>query len=114
MSRVILAGLLLLSACTYSDGERTGVVTKLSHKGWLCKTWEGELQMLGVGVGGQMFPGQMWEFSVRDPSIATQIQEAQQNGTPVTLHYEQYIPHSPCAQGTEYNIVRVEHRKEGS
>jgi len=30
----------------YSDGERVGYIQKISRKGWVCKTWEGELAMV--------------------------------------------------------------------
>src|SRR5262245_23040686 len=51
---------------TYSSGDRTGYVQKFSHKGWVCKTWEGELAM--VTVPGQ--PQEKWLFTVRDDSVA--------------------------------------------
>lgn len=51
---------------TYSDGERTGVITKFSHKGMLIKTWEGELNMGGFDQGGV---ATIWAFSVDDPVI---------------------------------------------
>ena len=54
---------------SYSDGQRTGYVQKISHKGWLCKTWEGELAMATqAGI-----PPQIFVFSVRDDSVAEQI-----------------------------------------
>ncbi|MGZ9076524.1 MAG: hypothetical protein ACXW13_12200, partial [Burkholderiaceae bacterium] len=46
----------------YSTGERAGWVQKLSRKGWLCKTWEGEMAMVSM-------PGAIPEkflFTVRD------------------------------------------------
>src|SRR5215212_3021972 len=49
---------------SYSSGERAGYVQKFSKKGWLCKTWEGELAMVNI-------PGAMqerWEFTVRNDS----------------------------------------------
>ncbi len=39
----------------YSTGERAGYVQKLSKKGWLCKTWEGELAMVPRGVPSSCF-----------------------------------------------------------
>ncbi|MCK7494475.1 MAG: hypothetical protein MZW92_27325 [Comamonadaceae bacterium] len=55
----------------YSDGERAGFVQKLSRKGWICKTWEGELALVNL-------PGAMPEifyFSVRDDAVAQRIQK---------------------------------------
>src|SRR5262245_53184790 len=54
---------------TYSTGERIGYIQKISKKGWVCKTWEGELAMLNQpGV-----PAQIFNFSVRDDAVAQNI-----------------------------------------
>ncbi len=87
---------------SYSDGERAGYVQKLSHKGWLCKTWEGEIAMVTM-------PGaipEKFEFSVRDEAIAQQINLLA--GKRVVLHYRQYkfIP-STCFGETEYFVEGV-------
>ena len=86
----------------YSSGERTGYVQKISKKGWLCKTWEGELAMTTVpGTAPQIF-----QFSVRDDAMARKIMEAA--GQRVALVYEQHkgVP-SPCFGETEYFITGV-------
>ena len=57
---------------SYSDGERAGTMQKFSYKGWLCKTWEGELLLTTV-------PGaipEKFEFTVRDEIVARQLMEA--------------------------------------
>lgn len=69
---------------SFSSGERAGYVQKFSHKGWLVKTWEGELQMVPV-------PGSVPEkflFSVRDDRVAQKINSVM--GKKVQLHYEQH------------------------
>jgi len=69
---------------SFSKGERVGYVQKLSQKGWMVKTWEGELQMLPV-------PGAMpekFEFSVRDDAIAQKLNAAV--GKKVSVYYEQH------------------------
>jgi hypothetical protein len=54
---------------SYSEGERAGVLQKFSRKGWLCKTYEGELALYVVeGV-----PPQVWHFSTRDPQLAAEL-----------------------------------------
>jgi len=86
----------------YSSGERAGYVQKISKKGWLCKTWEGELAMTTVpGTAPQIFP-----FSVRDDAMARKIMEAA--GQRVALVYEQHkgVP-SSCFGETEYFITGV-------
>jgi hypothetical protein len=86
----------------YSEGERTGYVQKLSRKGWVCKTWEGEIAMVTM-------PGaipEKFEFTVRDEDIAQRINAA--SGHRVVLHYQQhkFIP-STCFGETEYFIDSV-------
>ncbi len=106
----ILATPVLLFSCytwstlnwSYSEGDRAGYVQKFSHKGWLCKTWEGELAMVSI-------PGTMPEkffFSVRDDVIAQQINNTL--GKRVALHYEQHkgVP-TQCFGETEYYVVAV-------
>ena len=85
---------------SYSSGERTGYVQKISKKGWVCKTWEGELQMTSVpGSAPQLFL-----FSVPDEKVATQIMNA--SGHPLSLLYEQHkgVP-STCFGETEYFVT---------
>lgn len=85
---------------SYSTGERAGYVQKLSHRGWLCKTWEGELALVTM-------PGaipEKFEFTVRDDAVAEQINQLA--GQRVVLHYDQhkFIPTS-CFGDTEYFVV---------
>jgi hypothetical protein len=87
----------------YSTGERAGYVQKLSRKGWLCKTWEGELAM--VNLPGSVTP-QIFNFTVRNDSIAKVLE--QDLGKRVSLTYEQHrgIP-SSCFGETEYFVSNV-------
>ncbi|WP_374340462.1 hypothetical protein [Methyloversatilis sp.] len=87
---------------SYSSGERAGYVQKFSHKGWVCKTWEGELAMVTM-------PGTLtekFEFSVRDDQVARKLNESM--GQRVSLHYEQHIgvPTS-CFGETQYFVSDV-------
>jgi hypothetical protein len=73
-------------AYTYSGGERSGYVQKLSKKGWLCKTWEGELAMANLpGAMPEIFP-----FSVRNDSVAEAINQAMAKGGRVVLTYREH------------------------
>jgi len=82
---------------SYSSGERAGFLQKLSRKGWLCKTWEGELALQNV-PGTQ---AEIWAFTVRDEAVAKKIQELE--GQKVAVTYEQHkgVPTS-CFGETEY------------
>src|SRR6266850_637379 len=86
----------------YSTGERAGWIQKFSDKGWLCKTWEGEIAMVNM-------PGQAQEkfaFSVRNDSIAREITRLM--GNRVAITYEQH-PGIPlrCFGDTEYFVTAV-------
>lgn len=85
---------------SYAEGERAGYVQKFSKRGWLCKTWEGELAMVSM-------PGTMSEkffFSVRDDAVANKINANM--GRKVALQYEQHVglPTS-CFAETQYFVV---------
>ena len=87
---------------SYSDGERAGYVQKFSRKGWICKTWEGELAM--VAIPGSL--PEIFHFTVRDEAVAEQINA--QMGKRVSLTYDQHvgIP-SDCFGETGYFVVKV-------
>src|SRR5690349_13295495 len=83
---VLVLGLwtLITLSYTYSTGERAGYVQKISEKGWVCKTWEGEIALANL-------PGAMPEifsFSVRDDAVAAQISALA--GQRVSLTYEEH------------------------
>ena len=84
---------------SYADGERAGYVQKLSSKGWLCKTWEGEIAMVTM-------PGAIpdkFEFTVRNEAVAQKINAL--SGKRVVLSYRQhkFVPLT-CFGETEYFI----------
>ncbi len=69
----------------FSSGERAGWVQKFSNKGWICKTWEGEMAMVTMpGAVPEKFP-----FTVRDDAVAAQINKVM--GKRVTLHYDEKV-----------------------
>ena len=87
---------------TYSSGERAGFLQKISKRGWLCKTWEGELQLSAI-------PGSQPEkflFTTRSDSLAAMMEKM--SGQRVVLDYEQHkgVPGS-CFGDTEYFVTAV-------
>lgn len=87
---------------SYAEGERAGYVQKFSKKGWICKTWEGELAMVAMpGSLAEKFP-----FSVRDAAVAAKLEKTM--GKQVAVIYEQHIgvPTS-CFGETEHFVVDV-------
>lgn len=82
---------------SYSTGDRAGVLQKFSKKGWICKTYEGELALYVVGG----IAPQIWNFSTRDPVLAEKLGKAV--GEKIQLHYEEHrgVPTS-CFAETPY------------
>jgi hypothetical protein len=87
---------------SYSSGERAGWVQKLSNKGWLCKTWEGELAQVSLpGAAPEKFL-----FTVWDDAVAQQVTQVM--GKRVALHYEEKVglPGS-CFGETRHYVTQV-------
>ena len=86
----------------YSNGERAGLLQKFSRKGWVCKTWEGELALYVV-AGVQP---EIWYFTVKDPQVARDLAAAV--GERVQLHYGEHrgVP-SRCFGDTGYYVDRI-------
>jgi hypothetical protein len=103
-----IAGLSLWTWLTlswaYSEGTRAGILQKFSHRGWLCKTQEGDLVLAQFPVAG--VTPQIWQFSVRDPGVSAQLEGAV--GARVQIHYTEHpgVP-STCFADTRYFVDRV-------
>lgn len=93
---------LLVLKWSFSDGYRAGILQKFSRKGFVCKTWEGEIQQSVVTGVAPVF----WDFTVRDPRVGDQL--ATMLGQKVNLHYHQHIgvPTS-CFGETGYYVDSV-------
>ncbi len=87
---------------SFSKGERIGFVQKVSEKGWVCKTNEGDLAM--VNIAGQ--PAQMFSFTVKEHKVVDEINALA--GHKVALIYEEHkgLP-SHCFGDTDYFVVGV-------
>ncbi|HEX7374760.1 MAG TPA: hypothetical protein VF277_07275 [Steroidobacteraceae bacterium] len=88
---------------SYSEGERAGVLQKFSKRGWVCKTYEGELAMYVVGGVAP----QIWNFSVRNEAVVEQLHKAV--GQQVRLTYAEHrgLP-TDCFGETDYFVESVE------
>jgi len=93
----------LMLTWSYSDGERAGVLQKFSKRGWVCKTYEGELAMYVVGG----IAPQIWNFSTRDPEVVRQLHAAV--GQQVRLRYAEHrgLP-TNCFGETDYFVTNVD------
>jgi hypothetical protein len=93
---------LIMLSYAYSEGNRAGYLQKFSRRGWLCKTYEGELMMTSApGVAPTV-----WAFSVRDEAVARQLTDA--SGKRVVLFYEEHrgLP-TDCFGATTYFVDSV-------
>ena len=88
---------------SYSSGQRVGFVQKFSRKGWLCKTWEGELAM--VNMPGAL--SQIFVFSVRSDSVAQAVNEAMAKGRLQLLYDEHRGVPTTCFGETNYFVKGV-------
>ncbi|MFN3565280.1 MAG: hypothetical protein ACK4V1_04760 [Burkholderiaceae bacterium] len=93
---------LVVLSWSYSTGERAGWVQKFSKKGWICKTWEGELAMVSMPGAAQ----EKFHFTVWDDQVAEEINKAM--GRRVSLHYEEKVglPTS-CFGETRHWVTKV-------
>lgn len=91
---------------TYSEGTRSGVLTKISKRGFVFKTYEGELNVGGLNEGdGTIMPLSIFKFSVNNDDVYKLLEEAQ--GKKVVLHYKEVI-HSFFWQGeTNYFVYKA-------
>lgn len=96
----------------YSEGTRSGVVQKISKKGLIWSTWDGELNLgynrsVSTDAGSQIVPA-IWQFSVSSDMIAERIQEAERSGQRVTLGYRQFFLHGWDKGATSYDVNTVQ------
>jgi hypothetical protein len=103
LALLVTAYFWLVLKWSYSSGERAGWVQKFSHKGWICKTWEGELALVSL-------PGstvEKFHFTVHDDATANEIQSAM-IGKRVTLHYEEKVGlPTTCFGDTRHFVTKV-------
>jgi hypothetical protein len=91
---------------TYSEGNRTGLLQKFSHKGNLFKTYEGELVLSSIqSTGGVGIASEKFLFSVANDSLANQMMNYE--GHKVTLHYQQKNASLPWRGDSEYIVDKV-------
>jgi hypothetical protein len=102
LAGILVAGLYLwlVLSWPYSEGERAGILQKFSSKGWICKTYEGEL---AISIVPGVTPV-IWYFSVRDESLRPALNAAL--GKRVVLHYREHrgLPTS-CFGETSYFVT---------
>jgi hypothetical protein len=104
LGAIVAIGLFTWAALSvaYSKGERVGYVQRLSRKGWICKTWEGELAVATVpGVAPDKF-----YFSVRSDPIASQVNTSLGKRVRVIYAQHKFLPTS-CFGDTEFFVAEA-------
>ncbi len=112
---VVVIALLVTAGITYfnfgavfSDGYRAGTLIKFSRKGFVFKTYEGELNQGGIvnPTPGTAMVNQIWTFSVKDKEVAKKLEKME--GKVIRLHYRQYNKMLPWEGDTKYLVDEVE------
>jgi hypothetical protein len=105
---ILLALTLWICSWTYSEGTRAGQLIKISKKGVVFKTFEGELNLGGLRIGDQQdaLEGNIWQFSVIDEEVLNRVKSFE--GKRVKLNYKERYKSMPWQAKTEYIVVGVE------
>ena len=103
LALVVTAYFVVALNWSYSTGDRAGWLQKLSDKGWVCKTWEGEMALVSLPGTSAL---EKFAFTVRDDKVAAEL--AKVMGKRVTLHYEEKVglPTS-CFGETRHYVTAV-------
>lgn len=100
ITAVVLVAACLAGCIDYSDGARTGVITKFSRKGLICKTWEGEMNLGGLrnrtstdanGNSSTSAVVNIWAFTVEDEKLIPIVQAKMRSGEVATVAYRQEL-----------------------
>lgn len=104
---LIGAGAFILFA-NYSEGVRSGVLMKISKKGVIFKTHEGQLNIGGFDQTNDIGVSNVWEFSVMDEAVLEEIESAMDNSQRVKLYYKEKYITLPWRGDTKYFVYEVE------
>lgn len=107
LALVVIGGGLFVwvAGWSYSEGTRTGELIKVSKKGVMFKTFEGQINLGGFGSDADGIVGNIWDFSTTKKNVYSKLQEAE--GKKVTLHYKQRYKPMPWQGKTEYFVDDV-------
>jgi len=111
---IFLAGFTILGYFyfgTYSEGVRSGIVIKVSKKGFLFKTYEGQLNLMTFGTSkSPNLVAENFDFSIssHEKEIIKILEEVSLSGERVSLHYKEKFVRFPWRGDTKYMIYKVE------
>lgn len=95
---------------SYSEGTRAGTIVKLSRRGVLIKTYEGQLNLGGFSGETGSPASSLWDFSVDGgkADLIKQLEEAELGGKRVKLYYKEKFYTFPWRGDTKYFIYKAE------
>ncbi|MEZ4985891.1 MAG: hypothetical protein R2795_12795 [Saprospiraceae bacterium] len=99
-------GYIWVAGWTYSEGTRAGELIKVSRKGVVFKTMEGQINVGGFDADQSGIVGNIWNFSTTDKTVYQQLQNLE--GHKVKLHYRQRYKPMPWQGKTDYFVDSVE------
>ena len=106
---LMFVAFIFIAGTTYSSGTRTGIVIKLSEKGYIFKTYEGELNLGGISEGdGTIMPTRLWNFSVDRKNTDVYDAITKTEGKHVRLYYKEVMKKFFWQSDTPYLIEKVE------
>jgi hypothetical protein len=106
---VLCVAYVFICGLTYSSGTRTGIVIKVSQKGYVFKTYEGELNLGGFSQGeGTIMVRNIWAFSIPRNDTAIYNTITRSEGKQMRLHYKEVIRHFFWQSETPYFIDKAE------
>jgi hypothetical protein len=100
---LILTGYVMWRNYTVSEGTRTGTLYKISKKGYIFKTYEGQLQLAGIQM---MTPESQFLFSAKSEAVYLQLQSLE--GKMVKCYYREVEDAFPWQGDTDYIVEKVE------
>ncbi|NMM49032.1 6-phosphogluconate dehydrogenase [Marinigracilibium pacificum] len=101
---------LFLNYASYSSGYRVGTPIKLSKKGMVIKTWEGEMNIGGLTSSDEGVIPTSWQFSIHgsDKDVIENLNAAIENGNRVKLFYKEKYVRFFWQGDTKYFVYEVE------
>ena len=109
---LLIAWVLFLYYASYSEGSRSGMVIKLSKRGMVFKTWEGQMNLQTFGAAGAKTSAlsEVFNFSVEteEDALYRELEEASLSGERVNLHYVERYARLPWRGETTYFVTHLE------
>jgi hypothetical protein len=108
---LLICGVVLyfwISSYTYSEGSQTGYLMKFSHKGYVFKTYEGEMNLGGMNAESHSVVNNMWRFTVRTKEQPAIDSLNSYQGKIIKVYYQQVLKNYPWQGETPYFVYKVE------